>query len=99
MGHPVLILNIKSKIDTLELIAPPKISKCSSIANQVGSDIGLLHWDAPLKLSDSVTDYVVHVRRMSPQPERADREFASPRTTFVLEVTSMLSKLAGNSIF
>ena len=52
----------------------------------MGSNIGLLHWDAPLKLSDSVTDYVVHVRRMSPNPERADREFASPRTTFVLEV-------------
>ena len=59
----------------------------SFVTTQVGSDIGLLHWDAPLKLSDSVKDYVVHVRRMSPDPERADREFASPRTTFVLEVT------------
>ena len=61
---------------------------------QVGSNIGLLHWDAPLKLSDSVTDYVVHVRRMSPNPERADREFASPRTTFVLEV--LISSKFGN---
>ena len=57
----------------------------SLISTKVGPDIGLLHWDAPLKLSDSVTDYVVHVRKMSPKPERADREFASPRTTFVLE--------------
>ena len=64
----------------------------------MGSDIGLLHWDAPLKLSDSVTDYVVHVRRMSPQPERADREFASPRTTFVLEVTSINNlKISGGN--
>ena len=60
----------------------------------MGSNIGLLHWDAPLKLSDSVTDYVVHVRRMSPNPERADREFASPRTTFVLEV--LISSKFGN---
>ena len=56
---------------------------CSAF--KVGPDIGLLHWDAPLRLSDSVADYVVHVRKMTPTKERADREFTSTRNTFVLE--------------
>ncbi len=53
--------------------------------SNVGHNIGLLHWDAPLRLSDSVVDYVVHVKRMSPRPERRSHTMTTPRNTYVLE--------------
>ena len=54
--------------------------------SNIGTNLGLLHWDSPLKLGDSVSGYVVHYRNMDPTREN-EKEITvrTTKNTFVLE--------------
>lgn len=54
--------------------------------SNIGTDLGLLHWDVPLSHGDSVLKYVVHYRKMDPADASSTEEIKkTPRTTFVME--------------
>ena len=54
--------------------------------SNIGTDLGLLHWDPPSKLAGTVTNYVVHLRKVSPMAA-SERTWTTRdgRTDFVLE--------------
>lgn len=52
--------------------------------SNIGTSMGLLHWDVPLKHGDSVTGYLVHYRAVSPVTGD-DIVKVTNRNNFVLE--------------